>query len=200
MQPKSRTPSEAQPRRILEQASFGGQTNFGLAVILQQILSLVEEAEAVDGVIRIEVDAGIEGVGGVAEGRAAALPAKVYPNGVVIEPSRTQSAATTQVQLSEENSRLVAELLVDIQVAEYRYLLLRTPKSISDEHILSPREREIVRLVARGCPNKTIAEILEISPWTVNTYLRRIFAKLDVSSRAEMVAHSLAVGLLQNTN
>ena len=55
-------------------------------------------------------------------------------------------------------------------------------------HGLSPRELEIARLVARGATSRMIASVLEISAWTVSTHLRRIFAKLDVTSRAEMVA------------
>ncbi len=57
---------------------------------------------------------------------------------------------------------------------------------------LSPREIEIVRLVAKGYPNKTIAGILEISTWTVAAHLRRIYLKLGVHSRAAMVARTLA--------
>ncbi len=53
---------------------------------------------------------------------------------------------------------------------------------------LSPREREIVRMVAQGRQNKVIAAVLNISSWTVCTHLRRIFAKLGVTSRAAMVA------------
>jgi DNA-binding CsgD family transcriptional regulator len=53
---------------------------------------------------------------------------------------------------------------------------------------LSPREQEIARMVATGCTNKEIASVLEISSWTVSTHLRRIFGKLDVSTRAAMVA------------
>jgi DNA-binding CsgD family transcriptional regulator len=53
---------------------------------------------------------------------------------------------------------------------------------------LSPRERQIVRLVAKGHVNKTIGAVLDISPWTVATHLRRIFAKLGVASRASMIA------------
>lgn len=53
---------------------------------------------------------------------------------------------------------------------------------------LSPRELSIARLIAQGLPNKHISLILEISPYTVATHLRRIFVKLGVSSRAAMVA------------
>jgi DNA-binding CsgD family transcriptional regulator len=56
---------------------------------------------------------------------------------------------------------------------------------------LSPREREIVRMIAAGYPNKAIAAVLEISEWTVGTHVRRVFAKLRVSSRAAMVARWL---------
>ena len=53
---------------------------------------------------------------------------------------------------------------------------------------LSPREYEIVRQVAHDRSNKEIAAILGISEWTVSTHLRRIFSKLDVHTRAAMVA------------
>lgn len=52
--------------------------------------------------------------------------------------------------------------------------------------LLSVRELQIATLVALGCPNKQVADKLHISEWTVATYLRRIFAKLGVYSRAAM--------------
>ena len=64
---------------------------------------------------------------------------------------------------------------------------------------LSPREREIVRLVAKGLPNKAIADVLDISLWTVATHLRRIFAKLGVGTRAEMIARVIGGGLLDGS-
>jgi DNA-binding CsgD family transcriptional regulator len=52
---------------------------------------------------------------------------------------------------------------------------------------LSPREREIARLLARGLANKAIAQELGISAFTVSSHLRRLFAKLDVGTRAGAV-------------
>lgn len=53
---------------------------------------------------------------------------------------------------------------------------------------LSPREQEVARMVASGYTNKEIAAVLEISSWTVSTHLRRIFGKVEVGTRAAMVA------------
>jgi DNA-binding CsgD family transcriptional regulator len=61
-------------------------------------------------------------------------------------------------------------------------------------HALSPRELQIARLVADGATNRAIASSLDISLWTVSTHMRRIFAKLGVCSRAEMVAQFFGGG------
>jgi DNA-binding CsgD family transcriptional regulator len=53
--------------------------------------------------------------------------------------------------------------------------------------VLSPKEREVVDLVALGLSNTDIAERLFVSKRTVESHLRRIFSKLDVSSRLELV-------------
>jgi DNA-binding NarL/FixJ family response regulator len=53
---------------------------------------------------------------------------------------------------------------------------------------LSTREREVLELLARGYLYKEIAEMLKISVQTVNTYIRRIYEKLHVRSRAQAVA------------
>lgn len=54
--------------------------------------------------------------------------------------------------------------------------------------ILSPREREIGRLIARGCTDKEISDILGIGFSTVRTHVNRCFEKLDCSNRAELSA------------
>lgn len=52
---------------------------------------------------------------------------------------------------------------------------------------LTARELQIVRLVCHGCVNKQIADRLRISEYTVKTYLKQIFCKLNVHSRSAMV-------------
>lgn len=52
---------------------------------------------------------------------------------------------------------------------------------------LTARELQIVRLVCLGCVNKQIADRLRISEYTVKTYLKQIFCKLNVHSRSAMV-------------
>jgi DNA-binding CsgD family transcriptional regulator len=81
-------------------------------------------------------------------------------------------------------------VLLDAVIGDVRCLCIEHQPSRSIS--LSPREQQIARMIAAGGTNQAIASSLEISVWTVSTHLRRIFAKLVVSSRAEMVAHLLA--------
>ncbi|HXI70614.1 MAG TPA: response regulator transcription factor [Verrucomicrobiae bacterium] len=60
--------------------------------------------------------------------------------------------------------------------------------SIAEPDNLSPREREVLELLARGYLYKEIAEALHISVPTVNTHIRRIYEKLHVRSRSQAVA------------
>src|SRR5580693_5078983 len=64
----------------------------------------------------------------------------------------------------------------------------RTESETDGTNDLSPREREVIELLARGYLYKEIAEKLAISVPTVNTYIRRIYEKLHVRSRAQAVA------------
>jgi DNA-binding NarL/FixJ family response regulator len=91
-------------------------------------------------------------------------------------------------QCSDEICRFVLDgrTLVVAEAEDRRH---KTSNGSSDEVAsrLTGRELEIAVLVAQGCATKNIAYRLQISEWTVSTYLRRIFAKLGVDSRAAMV-------------
>lgn len=61
---------------------------------------------------------------------------------------------------------------------------------------LSNRELEVLYWISRGKSNSVIADILEISPSSVDVYVRRLFAKLDVTDRTTASVKAMAHGLL----
>jgi two-component system, NarL family, nitrate/nitrite response regulator NarL len=62
--------------------------------------------------------------------------------------------------------------------------------------ILTPRERQVLELVARGYPNKSIAYELGISEHTAKFHVGSLLTKLDAASRAEVVTNATRRGLL----
>lgn len=56
-----------------------------------------------------------------------------------------------------------------------------------EEAALSPRETEVLRMVAKGYRSKEIADALAISKPTVESHMRSVYRKLQVRSRAEAV-------------
>lgn len=61
---------------------------------------------------------------------------------------------------------------------------------------LSPREKEILNLLAEGYSNKEIAEQLVISPSTVHTHTNNIMGKLELNSRHELIQYARQRGLI----
>ena len=101
---------------------------------------------------------------------------------------------------TSEHSTGAGTVVLDVQVDGIAYKLLRDATPVAHQRaVLSPREQEIVRLVAKGLPSKAIAEVLDMSLWTVGTHLRRVFAKLGVGTRAEMIARVIGDGLLDGS-
>jgi DNA-binding NarL/FixJ family response regulator len=62
---------------------------------------------------------------------------------------------------------------------------------------LTPREVEVLRLVARGTSNRDAAAALFVSEATVKTHLLHIYAKLGVNDRAAAVALAVERGLVR---
>ena len=88
-------------------------------------------------------------------------------------------------------SPAVAKVMLDDYV---RHL---ADKGIGDRYeSLSEREREIFQLIAEGHSNKEIAELLSISPTTVETHRARILQKLDLHGTAEIVLYAVRRGVI----
>jgi DNA-binding NarL/FixJ family response regulator len=64
----------------------------------------------------------------------------------------------------------------------------------SGNDLLTPREEQVVALVAEGLSNRGVARELSLSEHTVKKYLFRIFEKLGVSTRVELVLYAFNNG------
>jgi LuxR family maltose regulon positive regulatory protein len=71
-----------------------------------------------------------------------------------------------------------------------------TPSRATAE-ALTPREREILELIAEGHSNKEIARSLDIAPETVKSHVKNVFDKLSVEKRAQAIARAQSLGLLR---
>lgn len=89
----------------------------------------------------------------------------------------------------------VARLQAACQAAHIRHCKLRRAEE-PELPRLSPRERELLTWVARGKSNGVIAEIMQISPHTVDAYMRRVFLKLGTTDRISAALRGLAEGVI----
>ena len=84
----------------------------------------------------------------------------------------------------------------DVVVSE-RVIATAAPATVPQEGAaLTPRELDVLRLVARGLGNKEIAAELDLSAHTVKYHLASVLAKLGVRSRTEAVSRGIRTGLL----
>ncbi len=82
----------------------------------------------------------------------------------------------------------VAKLLLEAYVS---------PQEPTDPYErLTPREREVLIFIAQGCTNREIADILHISPKTVDVHRMRLMQKLDLHSVAEITRYAIRRGLV----
>jgi len=88
-----------------------------------------------------------------------------------------------EIWLSNTDMCHVIELFVAAAVPTWR--------ATGEQDVLSKREKEITMLVTQGYPNREIARQMHISEHTVKNYLQRIFDKVGVSSRAELIVRFL---------
>ncbi len=70
-------------------------------------------------------------------------------------------------------------------------------RDVSERLALSPREREVLRLLQEGLSIPTIARTMYVSQSTAKTYVARLYDKLGASSRAQALMTALQLGLIQ---
>jgi two-component system nitrate/nitrite response regulator NarL len=110
-------------------------------------------------------------------------------------------ALATMIRRAAEGESVVAESMTQRLIAQ-----IRTPVRAEDtapppsleprgspaSPALTPRERDIVRILARGASNKDIARELDLAESTVKIHVRNVLRKLNLSSRVQIAIHALA--------
>ncbi len=107
----------------------------------------------------------------------------------IIEAAR-QAGATAYLS-KETDPAALAELICAISLAPFRGWMpyVSVPE-------LTPREQQVLKLLAEGYSNKAMAKALELSPETVKDYLNGVYRKLDVRDRLGAVNEARALGLI----
>lgn len=153
---------------------------------------------------------GKSGIEGVADVLKEAPKAKVLVLSMQDDPRYVREAfavgATGYVLKEAADSELVAAVREVAGGGRYVHPALgaRLAVAEADERAraeadpLSEREREVMRLLALGHTNQEIAKMLYISVRTAETHRAHIMQKLRLSTRAELVRHALAHGLLED--
>ncbi|MDD5334560.1 MAG: response regulator transcription factor [Rhodoferax sp.] len=75
---------------------------------------------------------------------------------------------------------------------------LAKPNATEQQIRLSAREKEVLEFITRGYTSDEIAELISVSRHTVLTYVRRIYAKLEVTSKTEAIFEARKQGLLDD--
>ncbi|MFL5884398.1 MAG: LuxR C-terminal-related transcriptional regulator [Thermoleophilaceae bacterium] len=109
----------------------------------------------------------------------------VRPDGSVV---RIRYAACSETVIGRELALLVSQDVADAEHDD-------PPGPGRDGEALSPREREVVRLVAMGMTSRQVADELTVSVETVRTHIRNALAKTGTRTRAQLVAQVMGKGL-----
>jgi PAS domain S-box-containing protein len=125
--------------------------------------------------------------GALASGRFSGEAELVHADGSAV---RVQWAASTETVTGR---RLV--LFVAVAVSRWGARFRRSPSPEAPPRALTPRQREIVHLVALGASGPEIGDELHISHDTVRTHVRNAMDNLGARSRAHLVAKALGEGL-----
>lgn len=103
------------------------------------------------------------------------------------------SSLNRQIVLSDEQLLILQCACLQVNIRYFRIKNIRIDKPSKP---LSPREKQALSLVADGLPTPSIAEKLGVSENTVDTLLRRAFAKLEVNNRISAVLIAVGTGAI----
>lgn len=95
-----------------------------------------------------------------------------------------------------DDARRIATIAA-LSLAAHTKICSLVEKNIASNLQLSEREGQVIRRIANGRSNRAIANDLDISPSTADTYVKRVFAKLEVNERTGATIKALELGILK---
>ena len=185
---------------------------FGLTAILEEELlarsvacvstlaEAVEDLRQAPETALVLLDLSLQGEAGLS--LFAELERLGLPVPVVVISSRddetsvraAKSAGAVGFLHKSADRRSLVRMIQRVSRGDLYYPTLQAPAVQSDS--LTPRQLEVLVLLAEGLPNKRICQALDLTEHTVKTHLKAIFAYLGVHNRTECVAQARALGLI----
>ena len=127
--------------------------------------------------------------------RELGVPHQTARVGILIGMACRAMGDEETAQLELDGARVVLERLGARLDLERLDALVVTPEHVRGDRLLTGREVEVLRLVAKGHTNRAIAKELGVADKTVARHLSNIFRKIDVPSRAAATAYAYENGL-----
>jgi len=182
---------------------WGMRTMLGGLSWVERCLAAHDAAEAVELATRwqphvalIDLFVGAESGAEISEKVRAASPDTrvLFISGAGrLSPTAARAAGGAGFVSKDRDARELAEAILAVARGTTRF----TPSDEQPAPLLSPREREVLDLVAAGSTNREIAERLFLSPHTVKEHTSSLYRKLGARNRAEAVQRAQRLGLLE---
>lgn len=185
---------------------------FGLTAILEEemlarsvacvgtVADAVEDLQRTRETALVLLDLSLQGEAGLS--LFAELERLGLPVPVVVISSRedetsvraAQSAGAVGFLPKSADRQSLVRMIQKVSQGELFYPSLHAPASQSQS--LTPRQLEVLGLLAEGLPNKRICQVLDLTEHTVKTHLKAIFTHLGVHNRTECVTQARVLGLI----
>jgi DNA-binding NarL/FixJ family response regulator len=109
-------------------------------------------------------------------------------------PARTPKEAASELRNEVRSGRLASDAVDAVLAAAGQ----QRPKRAAGPAGLTPREIEVLTLIARGASNKQVAQALDITAKTAGTHIERIYVKIGASTRSTATLFAMQNGLLDS--
>lgn len=161
-------------------------------VVMDVKLPALNGIDATRRILRLHPQAKILGLSGYDDRNTVIAMLRAGARGYVVK-----DAAFTELLFAIETvaagRRYLSPSITDVMFDEFLGPGLEA--TAGTDSVLTPREREVLQLVAEGMSSRQVADTLCVSPKTVETHRSRVMKKLDLNNLADLVKYAVREGL-----